>query len=262
MNHLNDNILLAYVANEIADDVRISTDRHLSECDDCVRRVRALLALRGSFEEVWMSWSADEHARIARQLQLLQALNPATESLSKRAAEWLSAISAGAELAVSVLLHRGERVAGLAASSLPPAFRFEFHPAISGVGSPAEEALLDRMIADSSVALADHQTERALAALREVSHINAIVAQSASSIIYRDNRKYAEIVADGRRGSLMVKHWPGPNPSAEYVLLIPADPTKLPALGVLAAVAGEEYLLAAFADFPDGACDVIIGPSR
>ena len=262
MQHLNEPALTAYVANEVDDTDRLAVDAHLSECDACVGRVRARLMVRDSFAEVWMSWSAEEHGRIARQLRMLQALDAEQRKLTPRAIQWLAAIADGTELAVKVLVDRGERVAGIAARLLPPSYEFEFRPVVTGVGSPAEEAQLDQKIVQSSAALAANQLELALSMLREVSHVNAMIAQSANSIIYRDNRKYAEVAADARRGSLLVKHWPVSGAAADYVLLLPADITQTPALGVLAPVSGEEYLLASFDEFPNGACDLIIGPSH
>jgi hypothetical protein len=262
MNHLNERTLVAYAADEIADAERLAADAHLATCEECIRRVHALLALRESFAQVWMNWTAEEHGRIVRQLQLLKALESGHQPLSARAIQWLGSIAEGAELAVKVLLSRGERIAGIAARVVPEQFQFEFRPVVAGVGSPADEALLDRKIAEGSAALIANHPARALGSLREVSHINAMAVQSASSVIYRENRKYAEVVVDARRGSLLVKHWPVAAQGAEFVLLLPSDPVQFPALGTFAPVGGEDYLLAAFDEFPDGACDLIIGPAH
>jgi anti-sigma factor RsiW len=262
MTHLNENVLTAYVAEEISDPDRLAIDLHLSECDDCVKRVRAMISLRESFDEIWTSWNAEEHARIKQQLRLLEGIESTKLPLSRRALSWIAKITDGTNIALKMLSVRAEQIAALAASALPPNFNFEVRAAISGVGSPEQEALLDRKLAEGNSALAANRADQAIKSLREASHMNAMIAQSASSIIYRESKKYAEVTIDARRGSLLVKHWPQGDSKAEFVLLLPADPLQTPAIGAFTDVAGEGYRLATLDDYPDGACDLIIGPSH
>jgi hypothetical protein len=59
-------IMVRYLAGEATTAERFAVECHLGECPDCVRRLRALEVLGRDFDGVWGTWSAGEHARLAR----------------------------------------------------------------------------------------------------------------------------------------------------------------------------------------------------
>jgi anti-sigma factor RsiW len=259
--HPPQELLLDYIADQISDGGRLRVDEHLAECQPCARDVRALHRLRDQFEQTWTRWSADEHQRIYEQMNLLRAAELADETPDPRLKAWLKSLSTGAKIGVKLLLDRGKQIAGIAAGALPGSYEYEHRPRVAGVGSPGAEALLDSRISTAARLLKEDRVEAAMQEMMEASLINSYATQSVNSIIYRLGKKYAEIVADGRRASLMVKYWPHETGiNAEFVLLLPKDGGQKPRYAPLRAVAGEEYAVAIFDDVGDGASDVIIGP--
>lgn len=260
-NHPTDDLLMDYVADTISDGGRLRVDEHLSECSMCVTHIRALWTLRDNFDSIWTTASAEQHNNLQLQMSIARAAEIAEQSRDPKIKAWIKSLERGAKIGIKLLMDRGKQVTGIAAGALPGSFEFEHRPRVAGVGSPGAEARVDEQILQASHHLAHDNAELAMQNLVEASLINSYATQSVNSIIYRLGKKYAEIVADSKRGSLTVKHWPidlGAN--AEFVLLIPRDVTTAPRLATLKAVAGEDYVVAIFDEIGDGANDVIIGP--
>lgn len=259
-NHPAFEHLLEYVAETISDGGRLRVDEHLADCALCTRDVRALWTLKDQFDEIWPAWNAEEQERIYRQMNLLEALD-AEHANNPRIASWLKALEKSTQIGVKILIDRGKQIAGLAAGVLPGSFEYEHRPRVAGVGSPGLEVAVDAKVKQANSLLAQGLTSEALKEYADASLINSYATQSANSILYRTGKKYAEIIADGRRGSILIKYWPQDSGvKAEFVLLLPKDEGKRPQLATLRAVQGEEYVVAVFDDVGDGASDVIIGP--
>ncbi len=261
MTHPVEETLLAYIANQSTDEDRLKMDTHLADCPECSAHTRRLFALRADFDNIWNRWTASIHGQTAQQEQLDALLAEKGNPVVERARHWIAQISEGAELSLRILVDSGRRIATLAASALPESFEFEFRPAVAGVGSTAEDIKLDEHLQQSTMSLARNRLDDAVRELEKASKINPFVAQSAVSVLYRKGRKYAEVSADGRRGSVAIKYWPvDDGPQANFALLMPQVHTETPRVAELERVPGEEYFLAQFEDFRSGQFDLILGP--
>ena len=138
MGHLIKDIALKYIGRQMEEGKIIEIDRHLSTCDACAERVRAMRMLADNFDAIWDSWTAKSHAKSNMQFRIAGAL--AQLAAEERSSEfkarfnaWRDKIQTKSEVALRVIRDASKKAARIISEgaedmlksgiSLTPAFR-------------------------------------------------------------------------------------------------------------------------------------------
>lgn len=264
MIHPDEHSIQRYISSLVSEEEQLHIDTHLAECPVCSQRIQTLRYIRENFDSLWDSWTAGEHGRVYRQLQLVKTLTEiatAKPSLAERLKQWLEQLGEGLEISTRVLLDRSRKIASVAAVALPRGYEFKLRPAYVGVGSPEEQTRLEDHLKKGSDLLSQGKIDEATGKLLEAVEINARYPQAAVSEIRQDERLLLQVIVESRRRKISVKYWPseGQEPPILAVLL-PKHSGIRASAAEFEPIEGEQYVLAEFAYLTDGAYSLQIAP--
>ncbi|MBN1423253.1 hypothetical protein JXA88_01740 [Candidatus Fermentibacteria bacterium] len=120
MDHLNSDQLRAYAVDELDHDTCLDVEIHLATCQHCAERVKALLSVRGNFDQIWETWTVTTHAEEFQVARLRYALSraPASPDLRERLAQWAAHITESVGTALSVFLDASTHAVSVAQEGL------------------------------------------------------------------------------------------------------------------------------------------------
>ena len=261
VSHPDEASFLRYIAGTAPEELLVAVAAHLAECATCAERVQVMSDIRGRFDDVWGSWTAQEHGRVSRLWRLARLLLAAAEStpaLGRAVERCVRAVGGGTATGVRVLVDRDRLLVTMGSSAMPPDCRFALAPVAAGVGGAEDvEALRTRMTRASEL-LGERRDQEATAELELLHRSDVRASAGAEAVVMADEDRRAMLTLDGRRGVLSVRVWPQERSAApESALLVPegrvADGVVVP----FEAVEGEGYVLAEFAGLPTGLFEVI-----
>jgi hypothetical protein len=138
MKHITQKLARKYIALQLDEQGIIEIDRHLSSCDACAERVRALRLIADDFDAVWDSWTAKSHTqtplqdRISRALARLAASEISSE-IRVRIKAWRDEIQIQSETALKVILDGSKRTARIISEGMQDVLSPGFGPRPAGI---------------------------------------------------------------------------------------------------------------------------------
>jgi anti-sigma factor RsiW len=113
MEHLTIHEIVAYVNERLSEDESFKVDHHLTECEECARRVDDHILVQEQFDELWDSWTAEEHAKELLQAHVLESLSHTRvpPAIRVRLARWAANIAAQTASVLGIVMDASRRTA-------------------------------------------------------------------------------------------------------------------------------------------------------
>jgi len=230
LSHLDDEHLVAYLADRLSYEDTLLADIHLADCQRCAQRVKASRAARTRFDQLWSSWTARQHAADflrGRAATALGSVNPGS-GLDTSLKAWIAEFSDQVEAALRIAFEAPARGAALIQSEL------------GWLGDPDRA----RVFSPVPAAVVVHGDDR---------RQPWVTIESARS-------PWVRVTADPGAGLIRVRLQAHPEPWP-LVLLIPASDDAA-SVREFRRVEGEDFLLAEFEDVGQDECLLVLQRTR
>lgn len=226
MDHIENELLLAYVTEMLGYEEMLAADTHLAECPDCARRVRSFRSVRARLDDLWSSWTPKQHAEEFLRRRAATALGSVRSGsrLEKRLQAWMVDLGAQVETALRIAFEAPARGAALIQSEL------------DWLGDPVRVRSFSPVPATVAVHGDDHRPRW-------------VTVESAGS-------PWVRVTADPGAGMIRVRLQLHPEPWP-LALLIPAGEGAA-SVREFRRVEGEGFLLAEFDDVGEDECLLVL----
>jgi len=253
--------LLSYASGRADETEVFQISRHAAGCESCTDTIRTLYELKGNFKEYWSAWIPRVHGGA---VQWQGALEKLSENFRETTSEYIwSRLKSRATPVFQFLIDARKRFAAASANLPDKSFISQLEPALTGIGSPDQEAQYRRHVDESSRLLALNRSESAALEMEKASKINPFYVQSARMDIVRDNHLFLSLTADSRKRRMLLHYWPGSS-RIEYrgVLLQSGKAGAVPEIAAFVKPEGLDHLILEFTSLPDTKFDLYLIPIK
>lgn len=259
--HIETFELLGFVTGNVSDDLAIRISIHLEKCPDCLSRAKGMAYLRQNFDQMWANWTPQAHRQAAEDRAVARAVEAAASggTLAPHALDAVAQMLQRSTLRLKVMIDTVRHTAITASGILQESFEYSLAPAYAGIGSPQDNAMVEKLLRQGSDFLTDHNLSQAMARLEEAGKIDLRSAQTSKSTVSHKGKPYLAITADGVRGTVWVKCFHSAGPAPFLAVLFSGDEPESCQIAQFLPCEPGDFLLAEFLGVPDGFYDLVIG---
>lgn len=261
MEHLNNDNFLRYISENPDVEESIRMDVHLAQCESCAEKMRAFFYIKDNFEDLWDTWSAEEHGRVYLKRTLLKAasdMGKASAISMKTLKEWLGRIDSRIGIAARFLIDTAGKVSAIVETGLSPQYGFRMRPVAAGVGTP-DIINIEEKIKAGEEKLRSGCADEALKLLAEVSSMDARLLQARVMDIYSGGKLKARLTVDSRKRKAGMLYWPENETDMPGILLLSAKDDNGPSLvAEFKKYQSDDHYVAEFGKLPNGEYNIFV----
>ncbi|MBA7702816.1 hypothetical protein ES703_111591 [subsurface metagenome] len=138
MKHFTTENILAYIADRLSQEEVFRIEAHLTECEECARRIDDYMVIREHFDKIWDSWTGKRHAQEVFKLHLLEAVTRSAipAGLRERAIDTVQNIFEKTRVVLGIIKDTSGKAASLLQEKLEKIFPSETTLLFSPVPQP------------------------------------------------------------------------------------------------------------------------------